>query len=115
MPNVSNIAVAAGLLFLFQSATGPLAHSEERHIILTNNTREPIIEMYVSDDDHTDKWQEDVLGAEFLLPGKSIYVDVDKDANGNCWVDIKVMLENGSSRIFRRVNSCYDGHAISAR
>jgi hypothetical protein len=113
MINASNIMVAAGLLFLFQSPTGP-AHSGEQHVTLTNNTREAIIEAYVSDDDRIDNWQEDVL-TEFLRPGKSVYVDIDKDKNGNCWVDVKAVLENGSSLVFRRVNSCYDGHAISVR
>ena len=45
MINVSNTFVAASLLFLFQSAAIPPAHSGERHVLLTNNTRERIIEI----------------------------------------------------------------------
>jgi hypothetical protein len=82
MLNASNSAVAASLLFLFAAAAVPPAHSGERHVVLTNNTRERIIEIYVSDD-RTDNWQEDLLGLEFLLPGSSASVDVD-DRNGNC-------------------------------
>ena len=69
MLNCSNTVGAASLLFLFQSATVPPAHSGERHVVLTNNTSEQIIEIYVSDD-RTDNWQEDYLGLEFLPPGK---------------------------------------------
>jgi hypothetical protein len=67
MINVSNIVVAASLLFLFQSATVPPAYSGDGHVVLTNNTREQIIEIYVSDD-HTDNWQE----AYPVVPGSSI-------------------------------------------
>jgi len=114
MINVSNIVVAASLLFLFQSATVPPAHSGERHVLLTNNTRELIMEIYVSDDG-TDNWREHLLGLEFLFPGSSASVGVD-DRNGNCRVDVKTVLSNGSSLVYRGVNACLaDGHAILIR
>ena len=46
MLNVSNTVVAASLLFLSQSPAGPPAHSGNGHVILTNNTRQPIVEIY---------------------------------------------------------------------
>jgi hypothetical protein len=114
MLNVSNTVVAASLLFLFQSAAVPPAHSGERHVVLTNNTRERLIELYVSDDG-TDHWQEDLLSLEFLLPGSSVSVDVD-DRNGNCRVDVKTILDNGSSLVYRSVNACQaEGHAVLIR
>ena len=114
MINVSNTFVAASLLFLFQSAAMPPAHSGERHVLLTNNTRERIIEIYVSDDG-TDNWREDLLGLEFLLPGSSVSIDVD-DRNGNCRVDVKSVLSNGSSLVYRGVNACLaEGHAVLIR
>ena len=107
MLNVSNaIATATSLLFLFQSATGPPADSSERHVVLTNNTRQPIVEIYVSDDS-ADDWQEDRLGSEFLRPGKSVILDVD-DPNGNCRVDVKTVLDDGSALVTRGVNACRD-------
>jgi hypothetical protein len=114
MINVSNTVVAASLLFLFQSATVPPAHSGERNVLLTNDTRERLIEIYISDD-RTDKWQEDLLGLEFLLPGSSVSVDLD-DRNGNCRVDVKTVLSNGSSLVYRGVNACLaEGHAVLIR
>ena len=111
MPNVSNTVGAASLLLLLQSASSPPAHSGERHVVLTNNTRERIIEIYVSDDG-TDNWREDLLGLEFLLPGSSVSIDVDV-RNGNCRVDIKTVLTNGSSLVYRGVNACQaEGHAV---
>ena len=114
MLNVSNTVVAASLLFLSQSPAGPPAHSGDGHVILTNNTRQPIVEIYVSDDGAA-HWQDDLLGSEFLLPGRSVFFDVD-DRNGNCKVDVKAVLDNGSDLIKRGVNACLiDGHAIAVR
>jgi len=112
MLNVSNTVVAASLLFLSQSPAP--AHSGNGHVILTNNTRQPIVEIYVSDDG-ADYWHEDLLGPEFLLPGRSVFLDVD-DRNGNCRVDVKTVLDNGSDLVKRSVTACLaDGHAISIR
>ena len=96
------------------SPAGPSAHSGNGHVILSNDTRQPIVEIYVSDDG-ADYWQGDLLGPEFLLPGRSVFLDVD-DRNGNCRVDVKTVLDNGSDRVKRGVNACLvDGHAISIR
>jgi len=114
MLNVSNTVVAASLLFLFQSAAVPPAHSGERHVLLTNNTRELIMEIYVSDDG-TDNWQEDLLGLEFLLPVSSVSVGVD-DRNGNCRVDVKTVFDNGASLVNRGVNACHaEDHTVLIR
>ena len=114
MLNVSNTVVAASLLFLSQNAAAPPAHSVNGHVILTNDTRQPIVEIYVSDDG-ADYWQEDLLGSEFLLPGGSVIFDVD-DRNGNCRVDVKTVFDNGSDFVKRGVNACLaDGHAVSIR
>jgi len=114
MLNISNTVSAASLLFLFHSSAGSPAHSGERHVVLTNNTRELIVEIYASDDG-AENWQEDLLGSEFLLPGRSVLVYID-DRNGNCRIDIKLVLNNGSHLVNRRVNACpTEGHAVSIR
>jgi hypothetical protein len=56
------------------------AQSGDRHVVFTNNARERIIEIYVSDDG-TDNWREDLLGLELLLLS-SVSIDVG-DRNGN--------------------------------
>jgi hypothetical protein len=112
MLDVTNSVVAASsLLFLVQSATEPPFGSDWRRIVLTNNTRQTITEIYVSDDDGADNWQEDLLGSEFLLPGGSVVVHVD-DRNGNCKVHIKMVLNNGSDFINHGVNACRDAVLI---
>jgi hypothetical protein len=111
MLNVSNTVVMGLLLFLCQSAAGAPAHSGDRHLVLTNNTREPIVEIYLSDD-RAGNWQQDLLGSEFLLPGGSVSVDFD-DRNGNCRIDVKTVFDNGSHLVNRSINACRDGHTVS--
>jgi hypothetical protein len=112
MVNVSNTVVMALLLFLLQSVAGFPAHSGELHVVLTNNTRDPIAELFVSDD-RAGSWEQDLLGSEFLLPGRSVSIDID-DRNGNCRIDVKTVFDNGSHLINRGVNAC-DGRAVSIR
>ena len=115
MINAANTAVAAAVLLLFfQGTTGPPARGGggERHVLFTNETRQPIVEIYVSEDGDSD-WQSDLLGSDFLLPGDSVRVDM-RDRNGNCRVDVRAVLNDGSERIERGVRVCLDdGHAVS--
>jgi hypothetical protein len=105
MLNISNAAMAAGaLLLLFQGATGPPAQGRERHVLLTNNTREAIVEVHVSDV-NSGNWQDDLLGSDFLMPGTSVMVDID-DRDGRCRVDVRTVLDDGSDLVSRGVNVC---------
>jgi hypothetical protein len=116
MLNAANTVVAASLLFLLQSAAATPAHSSDQpHVLLTNNTLQPIVEIYVADD-NSGNWQEDLLGAHFLRPGSSVsIVDLD-DRNGNCRVDVKAVIDDGSERVARGVNACRaEGHTVSIR
>jgi hypothetical protein len=100
MLQLSNI-VAAALVLQVQ---GALADDGARQLVLTNQSRAPIVEIYVSDDGAGD-FHEDRLGAEFLLPGGAAAVRID-DRNGNCLVDIKVVFDSGATHINRRVEAC---------
>jgi hypothetical protein len=100
----STIAAAALLLQVQGASELPDHDTGWRHLVLINNTRAGIAEIYVSDDG-AETWQEDMLGAEFLPPGSSFAVYVD-DQNGNCRVDVKVVLDNGSTFVNRGLNAC---------
>jgi hypothetical protein len=114
MLNVSNTVSAASLVFLFYSSAGSPARSGERHVVLTNNSPQVIVEIYASDDG-AENWQEDLLGSAVLLPGRAVFVDID-DRNGNCRIDIKSVLDNGSHLVNRRVSACpTEGHEVSIR
>jgi hypothetical protein len=115
MFNASTInLVVASLLLLFAGATLAPARGAERHILLTNDTREPIVEVYVSDVG-AGNWQGDLLGSDFLLPGKTVLVGID-DRDGSCRVDVKTVLDDGTDLVNRGVDVCRsEGYALSAR
>jgi hypothetical protein len=106
--------VAASLLLLMEGAGGSLAQGSKRQVLLTNNTRQPIVEIYTSDDGGGD-WQADLLGTDFLPPGGSVLVDIDDD-NGNCRVNLKTVFDDGSDVINLGVRICVDdGRAVLIR
>jgi hypothetical protein len=113
MANAMIAAVtAASLLFLAVGPVGPRAAGGERQVLLTNNARQPIVEIYVSADGDDD-WQADLLGTNFLPPGGSVLVDID-DRNGNCRVNFKTVFDDGSNHIEHGVRVCLDDdHAVS--
>lgn len=111
MLHIFGSVVAASLLVQVQSGGWPPVYNGMRQVVFLNNTRVPIVEIYVSDDTHYlsddnhDNWQEDLLGYEFLLPNASVPVYID-DQNRNCRVDLKVVLDNGSTLVNRGLNIC---------
>ncbi|HEY2539838.1 MAG TPA: hypothetical protein VGI28_10135 [Stellaceae bacterium] len=114
MLNVSNTTVAAASLLMLQSVGGARVQAGERQILLTNNTRELIVEIYISDAG-VGNWQADLLGSDFLPPGEAILVDID-DRNGRCRVDFKTVLDDGTELLDRGVNVCRSAdQAVSLR
>jgi hypothetical protein len=115
MLNITIVSVAAAsLLLLVEGAGGSLAQGGKRHVLLTNNTRQPIVEIYASDDGGGD-WQADLLGTDFLPPGGSVLVDIYDD-NGNCRVNLKTVFDDGSDHINRGIRVCVDdGRAVVVR
>ena len=108
----TSTVLTASLALLLQSTTGPPASGGERHLRLQNDTREPIVEIHVSDAG-AGRWQDDLLGADFLPPGNSVLVEID-DRNGHCRVDVKMVLDDGRDIVDRGVDVCR-GYTVSVR
>ena len=107
-------AFVGSLFFLAYGAIGPPLRGEDRLVRFTNETREPIVELHVSTVGR-ENWQDDLLGWSYLLPGNSVLVEVD-DRNESCRVDVKMVLDDGSERVNRRVDVCRAvGWAVSLR
>jgi len=54
---------------------------------------------------HSDSWEEDVLGDQVLMPGNQLAVTMPGYGN-HCWFDIRVEDANGASREYYDVNLC---------
>lgn len=106
--------VAGSLLSVLELSTGPPASALDRQLQLTNITRLPIVELYASQVG-SGKWQNDILGEDFLPAGGSVTVNVD-DASGYCRFDFKAVFDDGTELIRRNINVCaLEQYVISYR
>jgi hypothetical protein len=111
---LGSAAMAGSILCALQTATGGPAAALDRHIQFTNNTRVTIVEIYIAEVG-TGRWQQDLLGDEFLLPANSVLVDFD-DAIGYCRFDLKFIYDDGTGVLRQNVNICREeGFALSDR
>jgi hypothetical protein len=111
---LSSAVMAGSILCTFQAATVPPAAALDRHIQLTNNTRMPIVEIYLAPVG-SGRWQKDLLGHEILLPANSALLDFE-DGTGYCRFDLKIVYDDGTDLLQRDVNVCrMEGFAISYR
>ena len=81
MFKISTLPIMAGsITCALQAATGPPASALDRRIELTNNTRMPIVEIYISPV-HSDRWNIHLLGDDYLEPMSSVVIDIDDRQN----------------------------------
>lgn len=115
MFKILGAALAAGsLLYVPHGATGPPAYAMERHVVITNDTHQAIVEIYLSNVG-TQNWQQDILGSDFLTPGSSLIVGID-DRQGQCRFDLKTVLDDGTDLVRRNVDVCgVERYTISYR
>ena len=105
--------IAGTIACVLQTATGPPALALDRWIELTNNTRMPIVEVYISPV-HSELWNIDLLGDGYLAPASSVLVNID-DGTG-CRFDFKTVFDDGTTQIRRDVDVCaVEKYAISYR
>jgi hypothetical protein len=108
-------ALAAGsILCMLEALTGPSASALDRQIEVTNNTRMAIIEIYASPVG-SGRWQQDLLGDDFLAPATSTLIHID-DGTTYCRFDFKTVFDDGTTLIRRDVDVCANQrYAISYR
>ena len=105
--------IAGTIVSALQTATGPPALALDLWIELTNNTRMPIVEVYISHA-HSEHWNIDLLGDDYLAPASSVLVNIDDGAG--CRFDFKTVFDDGTIQIRRNVDVCaVERYAISYR
>ena len=114
MFKISTLPIMAGsITCALQAATGPPASALDRRIELTNNTRMPIVEIYISPV-RSDRWNIHLLGDDYLEPMSSVVIDID-DRMG-CRCDFKTVFDDGTTQYRRDVDVCaVERYAISYR
>jgi hypothetical protein len=105
--------IAGTIIGALQTGTGPPASALDRWIELTNNTRMPIVEIYIGHA-RSDRWNIDLLGDDYLAPASSVLVNIDDGAG--CRFDFKTVFDDGATQIRRDVDVCaIERYAISYR
>jgi hypothetical protein len=105
--------IAGTIIGALQTATGPPASASDRWIELTNNTRMPIVAIYIGHA-RSDHWNTDLLGDDYLGPASSVLVNIDDGAG--CRFDFKTVFDDGTTQIRRDVDVCaVERYAISYR
>ena len=114
MFKMSGFPIIAGtIVCALQTATGPPACALDRWIELSNNTRMPIVEVYISLV-RSELWNIDLLGDDYLAPASSVLVNID-DGRG-CRFDFKTVFDDGTTQIRRNVDICaVERFAVSYR
>ncbi len=105
---------AASILYMLHSAIGPPAQAWDRSVLVTNEARIAIVEVYAANAGSGD-WQQDILGEDFLQPGQSVLINID-DGMAYCRYDFKTVFDDGTSVVCRNVEVCAARpHTISFR
>jgi hypothetical protein len=98
------LALAVFALSLVVIAPG-IVRADPRDFTLVNDSTVVIREAYVSSS-ATDQWEEDVLGADVLMPGTRINVTFSGFRPGDCSYDIKVVGMSGETGYLWGVDLC---------
>lgn len=114
MFKISGSPIITGTIIgALQTATGPPASALDRWIELTNNTRMPIVAIYIGHA-RSDRWNIDLLGDDYLPPASSVLVNIDDGAG--CRFDFKTVFDDGTTQVRRDVDVCaVERYAISYR
>lgn len=80
------------------------AAAKDRRVEIVNETGYTIMEFYGSNTG-SENWEEDILGADVLPPGKSVVINFD-DASGYCMFDVKAVFEDGDEVVEAGLDVC---------
>lgn len=83
------------------------AAAADRHVKVINKTKTTILSFYASRTSSND-WEEDILGEDVIMPGKSMVINID-DGSGACKYDFKGEFEDGEEVVKANVDVCKIG------
>ncbi len=87
-----------------RAASDQCNDSNDRNVVVVNDTRTTLRELYGSNVNRTD-WEEDVLGSRVLGAGEQINVNWD-DGSCACDFDLKAVFTDGTETVRRTFNVC---------
>jgi hypothetical protein len=102
---VSSVLAVAIFAVSFVAVAPQVVRADPRDFILVNESTVVIREAYVSSSARAN-WDDDVLGADVLVPGARINVTFSSFTPGDCAYDIKVVGMGGETGYLWSVDLC---------
>ncbi len=99
------VATGAGLAACAPASTTYVpVQAADRRVQVVNGSGSTVREFYASNISRN-SWEEDILGQDVLLPGRSVSINID-DGSGACRFDFRAILADGRALEQRDVNVC---------
>jgi hypothetical protein len=96
--------VAAVAVLSIVMAVPALADRNDRRVKIINETNTPVYHFYGSNAG-SESWEEDILGREVLMPGKSVVINFD-DGSGYCKFDFKIVFKDKTEIVRENIDVC---------
>jgi hypothetical protein len=95
----------AMLAFALVLSSFSTAFADPRDFVLINSTGKAIMNVYVAQS-NIDDWGDDILGQGILGVGENVTIKFGRFTEGNCYYDIKVIVDGGGEGELNQVNLC---------
>ena len=90
------------LACLFLLATFATSYAGKQDFLLVNKTGVDIQEVYVAPHS-SDEWQDDVMGKDMLVNGKSVKIHFERETKTKEW-DLKVVDKDGKASVWQNLD-----------
>ncbi len=90
------------LACIFLLATFASSYAGKQDFLLVNKTGIDIQEIYIAPHSSED-WQEDVMGKEMLVDGKSVKINFVRQTKTKLW-DLKVVNKDGKASVWQNLD-----------
>lgn len=87
------------------------AFADPRDFVLINGTGQVIMQVFVAPS-NMDDWGDDILGQGILSAGDNVTINFARFTEGNCYYDIKVVVDGGAEGELNQVNLC-ETHTVT--
>ena len=95
-----NRSILLACLFLLTAISS--SYADKQGFLLVNKTGVDIQEVYVAPHS-SDDWEDDVMGKDMLVEGKSVKINFERENKIKVW-DLKVVDKDGKASVWQNLN-----------
>jgi len=101
LPVLALVMVAASLALTTREAA-----ADPRDFTLVNASATTVTHVYVQETGPGDDWGDDILGADVLPAGSSVFIYFTRFTPDNCFYDVRVVSADGSEAELVGIDLC---------